>query len=90
MRPTRGSISAPAKYIPPQRGTRQQFRAFGSFDEYNSSCSYSSLRIIESAKHPTFRTADGSSIRLSHRELKGSKDARGPTAQARSAHRPTP
>ena len=61
-----------------------------SFDEYNSSCNYSSLRIIESAKHPTFRTADGSSIRLSHRELKGSKDARGPTAQARSAHRPTP
>ena len=30
MRPTRGSISAPAKYIPPQRGAREQFRAFGN------------------------------------------------------------
>ena len=59
-------------------------------NEYNSSCNYFSLRIIESAKHPTFRTADGSSIRLSLRELKSLKDARGPTAQARSAHRPTP
>lgn len=77
------TISSVWKLLPKNTG-------ISSFDEYNSSCSYSSLRIIESAKHPTFRTADGSSIRLSHRELKGSKDARGPTAQARSAHRPTP
>lgn len=30
MRPTRGSISAPAKYIPPQQDAREQFRAFGN------------------------------------------------------------
>ena len=30
MRPTRGSISAPAKFIPPRRGAREQFRAFGN------------------------------------------------------------
>lgn len=62
-----------------------------SFDEYNSSCNYSSLRIIEPSQASCpYSSACGSSIRLSLRELKGLKDARGRAAQAHSAHRPTP
>lgn len=100
MRPTRGSISAPAKYIPPAAERAATISSvwkllpkntgISFLNEYNNACNYSSLGIIESAKHPTLRTADGSSIRLSLRELKGSKDARGPAAQTYSARRPTP
>ena len=77
------TISSVWKLLPKNTGV-------SFLNEYNNACNYSFLRIIESAKHPTFRTADGSSIRLSLRELKGLKDARGPAAQAHSAHRPTP